>query len=90
MRAYGRVRPRWLRVAASHLLTTHSLGDTPLGPLNMGHWTLGVWSVRREGGCVKRLLLIVNGPAYGSDETYNAVRLAVALARRGDLEVTVS
>ena len=33
-----------------------------------------------------QLLLIVNGPAYGSDETYNAIRLAVALARREDAE----
>jgi uncharacterized protein involved in oxidation of intracellular sulfur len=38
---------------------------------------------------VKRILLIVNGPAYGADETFNAVRLAVALARRGDVEVRV-
>lgn len=38
---------------------------------------------------VKTLLIIINGPAYGSDETYNAVRLAVALARRGDVSVTV-
>jgi uncharacterized protein involved in oxidation of intracellular sulfur len=32
---------------------------------------------------VKTVLLIINGPAYGADETYNAVRLAVALARTG-------
>lgn len=38
---------------------------------------------------MKSLLIIINGPAYGSDETYNAVRLAVALARRGDVSVTV-
>lgn len=38
---------------------------------------------------VKSLLIIINGPAYGSDETYNAVRLAVALARRGDVSVRV-
>lgn len=38
---------------------------------------------------MKKLLLIVNGPAYGSDETYNALRLANALGRRGDAEVTV-
>ncbi len=35
---------------------------------------------------MKKVLLIVNGPAYGSDETYNAVRLAVALSRREDVE----
>jgi len=29
-----------------------------------------------------RTLLIINGPAYGSDATYNAVRLAVALAKK--------
>lgn len=33
-----------------------------------------------------RVLLIVNGPAYGSDETFNAVRLALALSRRADVE----
>jgi uncharacterized protein involved in oxidation of intracellular sulfur len=38
---------------------------------------------------MKKILLILNGPAYGSDETFNAVRLAVALAGRGDVEVTV-
>lgn len=38
---------------------------------------------------MKKLLLILNGPAYGADETFNAVRLAVALARRDDAEVKV-
>ena len=40
-------------------------------------------------GDMKKLLLILNGPAYGSDETFNAVRLAVALGRRDDAEVRV-
>lgn len=38
---------------------------------------------------MKRILLILNGPAYGADETFNALRLAVALARRDDAEVKV-
>lgn len=38
---------------------------------------------------MRRILLIVNGPAYGSDETFNALRLAVTLAKRGDVGVTV-
>lgn len=38
---------------------------------------------------MKKILLIVNGPAYGSDETFNALRLAVALTRREDARVTV-
>lgn len=38
---------------------------------------------------MRTLLIVINGPAYGSDETYNAVRLAGALSRRGDAEVTV-
>ena len=38
---------------------------------------------------MKKILLILNGPAYGADETFNAVRLAVALAKRGDVDVTV-
>lgn len=35
------------------------------------------------------VLLVINGPAYGSDETYNAVRLSVALAKRHDAQVRV-
>jgi uncharacterized protein involved in oxidation of intracellular sulfur len=35
------------------------------------------------------VLLIVNGPAYGADETYNALRLAIALAERDDAQPTV-
>jgi uncharacterized protein involved in oxidation of intracellular sulfur len=38
---------------------------------------------------MKNVVLIINGPAYGSDETYNAVRLAVALATRDDTAVQV-
>lgn len=38
---------------------------------------------------MKKILLIVNGPAYGADETFNALRLAVALTRRDDAEVSV-
>jgi uncharacterized protein involved in oxidation of intracellular sulfur len=38
---------------------------------------------------MKKTLLILNGPAYGSDETFNAVRLAVALAKRDDVDATV-
>ena len=38
---------------------------------------------------MKKVLLILNGPAYGADETFNAVRLAVALGRRDDVEVKV-
>ena len=38
---------------------------------------------------MKKVLLILNGPAYGADETFNAVRLAVALSRRDDAEVKI-
>jgi uncharacterized protein involved in oxidation of intracellular sulfur len=38
---------------------------------------------------VKDVLLIVNGPAYGSDETYNALRLAAALSHRDDVQARV-
>ena len=38
---------------------------------------------------MKKILLVVNGPAYGADETFNAVRLAVALAKRDDAEPRV-
>lgn len=38
---------------------------------------------------MRKMLLIVNGPAYGSDETFNALRLALALARRDDTDTTV-
>lgn len=33
--------------------------------------------------------MIVNGPAYGSDETFNALRLALALVRRDEVEPRV-
>lgn len=36
-----------------------------------------------------KALLIINGPAYGSDETFNAVRLAVALSKRDDVQARV-
>ena len=32
----------------------------------------------------KNILIIIKGPAYGADETFNAVRLAGALSRRDD------
>ena len=38
---------------------------------------------------MEKILLILNGPAYGADETFNALRLAVALTRRDDTEVSV-
>jgi len=38
---------------------------------------------------VKKILLVLNGPAYGADATFNAVRLAVALARRDDTDVAM-
>jgi uncharacterized protein involved in oxidation of intracellular sulfur len=42
-----------------------------------------------EDRAMKKILLVINGPAYGADETFNAVRLASALARREDAEVRV-
>lgn len=38
---------------------------------------------------MRKFLLVLNQPAYGSDATYNAIRLATALTRRGDADVTV-
>lgn len=38
---------------------------------------------------MEQILLILNGPAYGADETFNALRLAGALSRRDDAEVKV-
>lgn len=35
------------------------------------------------------VLMIVNGAAYGTDATYNAVRLASALAKRDEVTVRV-
>lgn len=31
---------------------------------------------------MKKILPIIDGPAYGADETFNAVRLAAALSRQ--------
>lgn len=36
-----------------------------------------------------RVLLIINGSAYGLDSTFNAVRLAGALAKRDEVELEV-
>lgn len=36
-----------------------------------------------------RVLVVINGSAYGLDSTYNAVRLAANLAKRDGTEVTV-
>jgi len=33
--------------------------------------------------------MIVNGPAYGMDSTYNAIRLAVAMSKRDGVEMTI-
>jgi len=38
---------------------------------------------------MKKILLIINGPAYGADETFNAIRLAGALGGREDAAVRV-
>lgn len=38
---------------------------------------------------MKKILVIINGPAYGTDETCNAVRVAGALSKRDDAEVKV-
>jgi uncharacterized protein involved in oxidation of intracellular sulfur len=38
---------------------------------------------------MKKILLIINSPAYGADETFNAIRLAGALGRREDVTVRV-
>lgn len=38
---------------------------------------------------MKKTLLVINVPAYGADETFNAVRLAVALTKRDDTQVKV-
>lgn len=36
-----------------------------------------------------KVLTVINGAAYGSDATYNAVRLAGTLAKRDAVEITV-
>jgi len=38
---------------------------------------------------MRKILVIINGPAYGADETFNAIRLAVALSKRDDARITV-
>jgi uncharacterized protein involved in oxidation of intracellular sulfur len=59
--------------------TTLKWGLSPLSPD----------SLHGQRQRVKKILLIVNGPAYGADETFNALRLAVALTRRGDTAINV-
>jgi uncharacterized protein involved in oxidation of intracellular sulfur len=38
---------------------------------------------------MKQILMILNGSAYGSDETFNALRLAVALAHHEEAQLSV-
>jgi uncharacterized protein involved in oxidation of intracellular sulfur len=38
---------------------------------------------------MKKVLLILNDPAYGTERSYNGLRLACSLARRDDAEVRV-
>lgn len=35
------------------------------------------------------ILIIINGPAYGADSTFNAIRLASTLSKRDDVTTTV-
>jgi uncharacterized protein involved in oxidation of intracellular sulfur len=58
--------------------------DTELGPFG-----LAPDSLHGQRQRVKKILLIVNGPAYGADETFNALRLAIALTGRADTAGTV-
>jgi uncharacterized protein involved in oxidation of intracellular sulfur len=44
---------------------------------------------RGDARRVAKILLVLNGPAYGADQTFNALRLAIALTRREDTEVSV-
>jgi len=55
----------------------------------VGRSSLFSGSTLGDACAVKKILLIVSGPAYGADETFNALRLAVALTRRDDARVTV-
>ncbi len=36
-----------------------------------------------------KILMIINGSAYGMDSTYNAIRLAGSLSKRDGVEVTI-
>jgi uncharacterized protein involved in oxidation of intracellular sulfur len=38
---------------------------------------------------VMKMLMIINGSAYGLDSTYNAIRLAANLAKRDGVDMTV-
>jgi len=42
-----------------------------------------------HGGSAMQALMIINGSAYGLDSTYNAIRLAAALAKRDGVDMTV-
>jgi uncharacterized protein involved in oxidation of intracellular sulfur len=41
------------------------------------------------GGAIMNVLLILNDPPYGTERSYNGLRLAGALAKREDTEVRV-
>lgn len=44
---------------------------------------------QRETGVAMEILIIINGSAYGLDSTFNAIRLAAALAKREDVNTTI-
>jgi uncharacterized protein involved in oxidation of intracellular sulfur len=43
----------------------------------------------RDGSGVVKILIILQGPAYGDERAYNGLRLAGNLAKRDDVEVRV-
>src|SRR5680860_215354 len=47
------------------------------------------WAAGGDGskGAVMKILLVLNDPAYGSECSYNGLRLADSLSRRDDTEV---
>jgi len=46
-------------------------------------------AARRDGGGIVKVLVILQGPAYGDERAYNGLRLAGNLAKRDGVEVKV-
>src|SRR5271166_6367042 len=87
----------WKTKPVSHISTPPTTTDKgqkrrytniPLGTKDRsGHFTTRPW--RRGVGGMMEYLLVLNDSPYGSQRTYNALRLAGALAKGATMEVSI-
>jgi uncharacterized protein involved in oxidation of intracellular sulfur len=85
----------WQHSWYGRLIQLHERSDTGQSTprwLNHENWRLGATGpelATRTESAVSKTLFILNDPPYGTERSYNGLRLAAALAKRGDGEVRV-